>query len=47
MSVNVMMYSGAIQWQIPDFLSNVISNVYIFPAFICQNSHMKSSTLKI
>ena len=39
--------SDAIRWQIPDFLSDGNSNVCIFPAFTCQNSHLKSLTLKM
>ena len=39
--------SGAIRWQIPDFLSDGDSYVCIFPAITCQNSHFKSLTLKI
>ena len=32
--------SGAIRWQIPDFMSDR-NNILIFPAFACQNNHLK------
>ena len=42
----VLMYnirSGTIRWQMPDFLSDVNSNVCIFSAFTCQNRHFALS----
>ena len=35
--------SGAIRWQTPDFLSDGNSYVCNFPAFTCQNSHLKKN----
>ena len=37
----------AIRWQVPAFLSNDYSNAFIFRADTCQNSELKSLTLKI
>ena len=39
--------SGAIRWQIPDFLSDDNSNVCIFPVDNYQNIHLKILTFKI
>ena len=38
--------SGSIRWQISDFLSDDNSNVCSFLIFSCQNSHLKTFTLK-